>query len=313
MNFFSSDPFLEALAASQFPGKRCMGEEYQVEGHRFRLPSVNGRPLLQWPFLDFFEPRTAEELSGAPARALRYLPYASLDIIALQVERPAKLPSGHQFSPLVDWRQFSSWDGFLAHVATRRSNLMADSQRRERKLAAALGPLTFAYHDSAEEAFDKCREWKSGQYLATGGTDSFFQRSLPLFRELLRRKVLVVSTLRAGGALLAVNWSAEWQGRLYHWVPAYDPAHSAASPGRLLLHYLLKESHQRGHREFDMLIGDEGYKWFYATHSRIIRPLGRAPLRLTAERALKASVKRALAGHPQVLEAARKLKKRLAR
>lgn len=67
------------------------------------------------------------------------------------------------------------------------------------------------------------------------------------------------------------------KGRLYWWVPAYDSAYSQYSPGRLLLHFLLRESFNQHHTEFDFLWGDEDYKWYYATHVRLIADLGARP------------------------------------
>lgn len=65
-----------------------------------------------------------------------------------------------------------------------------------------------------------------------------------------------------------------FQGRFYSWVAAYDSDYHCYGPGRQLLHYLLKESFERGHREFDFLRGNEAYKWKYATHTRLIAEMG---------------------------------------
>jgi hypothetical protein len=313
MNFFSSDAFLESMIKVHFRGRHSEIGDHWLDGCVYRLLSIDGHVVSDWPFLDFFEAREGEESNRRELSKVSYLPRVAVGQADVQGGPPMSLVPGQQFAPRVDWSRFTSWEAFEKHVARQRSQLFADSARRERKLAKNVGPVTFSYHEPSDEAFRQCRDWKSAQYISTGGTDRFFRDNLPLFEELLQRQVLVSSTLRAGGKLLAVIWSAFEAGRLYYWVPAYDPAFSGFSPGRLLLHHLLHESHRQGHRELDLLIGNEDYKWHYATDTRIIGPEGEPPLRLRLERVLKARVKNALSSYPGALEAARKLRKMLRR
>ena len=74
---------------------------------------------------------------------------------------------------------------------------------------------------------------------------------------------------------------------------------------------LLVESFSRGHAEFDFLIGDEAYKWHYATHNREIGPLGRPSLIAFLRHGLKPRIRSALAHTPRVLQAARALRRRV--
>jgi CelD/BcsL family acetyltransferase involved in cellulose biosynthesis len=85
------------------------------------------------------------------------------------------------------------------------------------------------------------------------------------------------------------------------------------SPGRLLLDHMLRESHSRGHAEFDFLLGDEPYKYHYATHQRVVGPVGKVPLQVTLRDAVRSSVKRALARYPRLREKARALEYTLTR
>ncbi|MBW3655443.1 MAG: hypothetical protein KY444_05005, partial [Gemmatimonadetes bacterium] len=63
MNFFSADPFLDALAAARFPGRRCEPVLVSAGGQVFRVLSVDGTPVTHVPFMDFLEP-----VPGADAR-----------------------------------------------------------------------------------------------------------------------------------------------------------------------------------------------------------------------------------------------------
>jgi CelD/BcsL family acetyltransferase involved in cellulose biosynthesis len=312
MNFFSSDAFLESLIEAHFSGRRCEVRDHRVGDAVYRLLCVDGQPIVDWPFLDFFEPRGQAETAPRSTKPLDYLPRAAVGMVPVEGAPPI-LGEGQQVAPLVDWRQLTTWSDFEKHVAEHRSRLFSDSAKRERKLSAAVGPVSFTFHEPSDEVFARCVEWKSAQYLATGGTDGFFLKNLPLFQALRRREVLVMSALRAGGRIAAVAWSGLSPGRLLNWVPAYDPALAAFSPGRLLLHALLAHTQRNGFQEFDLLLGNEDYKWYYATHSRIVGPVGQPPLRMRLEKELKRQVKHVLGRYPRALEAARRLKRRLGR
>jgi CelD/BcsL family acetyltransferase involved in cellulose biosynthesis len=139
-----------------------------------------------------------------------------------------------------------------------------------------------------------CYRWKSQQMLETLGFDAFAdERNRRFFPELRAAGLLNASTLRAEGRLLAAWLGAVHDGRWYGWIFTYDrdPALRKLSLGRLLLYRMLEESHRLGHREFDFSIGEEPYKWFFATHARMIAPLGTPPLRLRARRVAVATLK----------------------
>ncbi len=100
-------------------------------------------------------------------------------------------------------------------------------------------------------------------------------------------------------------------GRFGWWVPAYDPDHSKHSPGRLLLEDLMKASYERGDVEFDFLIGEEPYKFQFATHNRVIGPVGTPPLTDLLIAKARKRARAILEKNPRALELARDLKKRL--
>ncbi len=309
MNFFSTDVYLQTLADVYFAGKNCRVVNARVENQLFRLLMVDGQPITRWAFLDFLQP-LENVRDDAADRDIGYLPKAVLR--THEVTARPELPPGEHPSPFIDWSRFESWSAFEAFVGARIGNLFPDSRRKRKKLERELGPIRFELDDRRPEVLEQCLVWKSSQYVATGLQDMFADpRNADLFRVLQKRGAVVVSSFSAGERLLAAHFGALADERLYWWVPAYDPAFGKYSPGRLMLEDLMKASLERKHREFDFLIGDETYKWHYATHNRVIGALGTPPLSLRLKTAAKQYAKKALARHPKLLETARGWKARL--
>lgn len=300
MNMYSTDVFLRTLCEVYFADRRCETALFAVDGRTYRLLMVDGAPITRFPFVDFLEP-----IGAAPgsARALGYLPSVARETLSSDdwLARPAV--EGVLPSPFIEWARFACWDDFVSSVSARRGNLFPDSRRRRNKLAKALGQVEFRPHDQRPETLALGIQWKSAQYAASGYVDLFADaKNRRLFTELQARDVVRVSSLSAGGAVIAVHLGALHDGRFYWWIPSYGPEFGRFSPGRLMLESLLRASFERGDHEFDFLIGEEAYKWHYATHARVIGSAGSPPLSLRLERALKRRAKRALRSVPWLLE-----------
>ena len=310
MNLFSDPRFLKILAEVYFPGRPYAIREARLGERSFRLLQVEGRRLItHWPFVDFFEPLARGE-EAHPIGA-SYMPKACQGRVTCDEWHAQKLGERFQASPLVDWSGFPSYESFEALVKTRRSNVFADGRRRRRRIEEQFGRLELDFEDPRSGSFESCLRWKSAQYLASGAPDYFaVPGHAALFRRLAQEGLLKVASLSANGRLLAAHFGVLEDGRFYYWIPAYDPECAAFSPGRLLLDFMLKESWRRG-REFDFLIGDEAYKWYYATHVRLIGPLGRAPLLLRARRGVGRAARRVLSVSPPVYQLALRLRRRL--
>lgn len=312
MNFFSSDAFLTSLAEVYAPNRRFRIGLYRTEGRVFRLVSIaRGRPITRWDFLDSVEP--VEGSPHDPVEELRYLPGAVVRAEEI-VEVPESVDesSGIFPAPYIDWSRFSGWDAFQSHFVGRRCSLARDSRQKRRHLERDLGPLSFVAHDTRPEVFDQCIAWKSAQYVRTGVRDMFRRpQSARLFKSLEAKGALLVSSLSAGGHLLAVHFGGISDKRFYSWIAAYDPQHGRYSPGRLLLEELLRDSQARGDLEFDFGIGDSCYKWHYATHNRTIGPLGTPPAARVLGRRARASMKRVLLHWPGLLARVQRLRLRI--
>jgi hypothetical protein len=318
MNFFSSDEYLGALAEVWFPGRRCEIGVYAAEGKLFRLLAVDGvGPVVTdgpradaYHFLDFLEPLASAPEHPATVPRVRWVPRVGLGAEPVTSASPEVPAGGRAPAPYVDWSRFPRWSSFEEHVARRRATLGPDSRRKRRRLEERFGPLRLRWDDRRPSAFDAVLAWKAEQYERTRVPDGFaIPQNVAMFRELWRRGLAVVSSLSAGERLVAVHLGVLWRRRFSSWIPAYDRAVTALSPGRLLLEDLLLESHRRGDAEFDFLLGGEPYKYHYATHRRVVGALGNAPVHVTLRRAVRSSVKRALARYPTLLEKARELER----
>ena len=74
-------------------------------------------------------------------------------------------------------------------------------------------------------------------------------------------------------------------GHFYSWVMGYDQEYHPFAPGRLMTESLMQASQERGDAVYDFMMGGEQFKWWYATHGRLVSPMGglKADARLWAK------------------------------
>ncbi len=307
MNVFTTPEFLETAGDVFFPNQRRSLEVFRIDGRVLRLLVVNGTVIERMPFYDY--PQPLEGWTG-PVEERWFFPRTVVRTTEVK-ERTEPEPPGLQPSPYVDWSRFADEKAFQAHVASNPQLKSNDPARQRRKLEREVGPIEFRWHDERPEVFETCVRWKSSQYRETGVGDMFAaSENVELFRALVRRGVVKVASLSAKGTLLAVHFGSHTDRRFTWWVPAYDPAYSKFSPGRLLLLELLRESQARGDLEFDFLIGDEKYKFMFATHNRVIGPVGAPPVPRLVQALAKKQAKAVLERYPKAMEWARSLKRK---
>ena len=273
-----------------FAGAALANAIGEVEGVPTRLTvlSCEGRsvpaiiagdtPVTDRVWLDYLEP--AEVAAEIPVRFLPRFVHAKVEaklwLDELSVAAPA---SGMQPAPLIDFTQFTTWDEAAAWFQRYRSSHFKTLDRLHRKTEREIGPVSFNPADSDPAAFDQLIAWKRMHFARTGVGDPLAVRhNLELFRHLFGSGTLELSTLRGGDRLLAIIACVTVQGRVFYWMPSYDTGLSVLSPGNALLNTLIRHSFERGDHEFDFMIGDEGYKFHYATHARLVGSLGPVPV-----------------------------------
>ena len=279
-NLYATREFLELLAECFFPARSCRVEDYIVDGEVFRLLSVDGRPLTTAPWVDMHEPLVGWQQDRSPPQPLRRLPKVSHGIVPIDDFRTDPSWQGWSGGPTVFWRDFPQWSDYLNLLRSRR--VLADDQRRRRRLDESLGGLQYTANDVADDVLATCFAWKSARDRELGRNVLFARdENQAFFRALQRRGLMRASTLRGKGQLLAMWLGWVYQGRWSGWVTAYnpDPAFGKYSLGRQIIYPMLEESYRAGHQEFDFSIGMEPYKLFFATHARTIAIRGRPLLK----------------------------------
>ena len=72
---------------------------------------------------------------------------------------------------------------------------------------------------------------------------------------------LRLTFLRVGGKRIAFNYILQNGEKLYAVKIGYDPEYHAYSPGNMLLNLILKDACQHGIEEYDLLGGDDDWKF----------------------------------------------------
>jgi CelD/BcsL family acetyltransferase involved in cellulose biosynthesis len=151
--------------------------------------------------------------------------------------------------------------------------LMRSTMQKRRKLEREQGKLEFVFESSDRDALARLISWKSAQYLRNGRFDRF---SRPWVAGVVKELAWSddpwcrgsVSTLTAGGRLVAAHVGIRTPGRLSLWFPAYDPELGQYSPGMQLFLFRAEGAAGRGVALLDLGVGDEAFKqslasWYY--------------------------------------------------
>lgn len=159
-------------------------------------------------------------------------------------------------------------DGFDAYRQARSaagSKVIAQADRKGRKLSREVAPLRFEADDPDPAALHRLMGWKSDQYRRAGVTDTFASRwRVELIERIFATRTPdfagVLSTLRAGERLVAAHFGMRSRTSLHWWFPAYDPQFGRFSPGVVLLAQLARSVEDWGVRTIDLGAGKEPYK-----------------------------------------------------
>jgi CelD/BcsL family acetyltransferase involved in cellulose biosynthesis len=308
MNFYASPGYLGAVAATYFSGRHTSVEDVRIGDALLRLLVVDGKhAITDSMFLDYHEPLAADE-----ARTVRLTFGYAKSVVRSTIEIASWVPQaspGLDLAPYIDWSAFPTYGHYHEHVMARGRGLVRERERRGRRLAEHIGELVFTADDAGDDVFAFARRWKGQQLRETGLRDYFADpKTLTLLMSLQRQGLLTVSTLRGGGRIAAV-WIGFIHGGVWSgWVFAFNPALRKYSAGHQLVRAMLEESFRRKHREFDFSVGAEEYKMLYATHGRVLGPLGRPPL---PQRILARAKDVARVRAPALFDAARSLRRLL--
>ncbi|GAB5443926.1 MAG: GNAT family N-acetyltransferase [Fuerstiella sp.] len=169
-------------------------------------------------------------------------------------------------SPYIDLSEgYAAWESGLG--SGRQLKQMA---RKERKLIREHGRLRFEFHEPSAAVLRTLIDWKRRQYVRSGEHDVLADGWPP---QLLKRLLTlpddcplqpVLSTLYAGGKLVAAHYGLTGLGVFHCWFPVYNADFHRYSPGKLLLRHMLFHAPEYQLTRFDFGAGDEPYKYSFA-------------------------------------------------
>lgn len=152
--------------------------------------------------------------------------------------------------------------------------LVGDTERRERKLVAEHGVLTFEWRSSKpQEDLAWLIDAKKQQYLRTERKQAplFDERNERLLQELLALRAPdcqgLLSTLKCGGRMVAAHFGLVCGEVLHVWFPVFDRAYANHSPGRMLFRHMFDAAPGHGVLLFDRGEGDTQAKRDFANES----------------------------------------------
>jgi CelD/BcsL family acetyltransferase involved in cellulose biosynthesis len=151
--------------------------------------------------------------------------------------------------------------------------LMRSTMQKRRKLEREQGKLEFVFESSDRDALAALINWKAAQYQRQGRFDRFSRPWVAGVVKALARSDDPncrgsLSTLTAGGRLVAAHMGIRTASRLSLWFPAYDPDLGQYSPGTQLFLFMAEGAASQGVRLLDLGVGDETFKqslasWYY--------------------------------------------------
>ncbi|MGA8014367.1 MAG: GNAT family N-acetyltransferase, partial [Candidatus Dormiibacterota bacterium] len=157
-------------------------------------------------------------------------------------------------------------DGFAAYMRRgNRQSRVREVLRQRRLLEREHGQLDFVFDARNPGALELLMTWKSAQYERSGIFDRFSRRWV---RDLVWDLAAcerpgcrgVLSTLSAGGQLVAVHFGVRSGARLSLWFAAYDRDLRRCAPGLQLYFLMTEAAPQHGIGLLDLGAGDEAYK-----------------------------------------------------
>jgi CelD/BcsL family acetyltransferase involved in cellulose biosynthesis len=244
------------------------------------LQGFIGTPGLQWSM--------AEVLRGCGLKVWHF---------DHQLANQANLQPWHYANCESPYMDLST--GFDQYISERKQSgtaLIAQTERKSRKLQREIGSLRFEWHSNELSVLDKLLEWKQDQRRRTKTFDILQFDWVKSFLEKIWTTHTydftgVLSALYADDRLIAAHLGMRTPSVLHYWFASYDREFSKYSPGLSLLLRTAQEATSRGVQRLDLGKGSEKFKPRFASASLPIAE-GAVELR-PAHAALRATWSRA--------------------
>jgi len=157
-----------------------------------------------------------------------------------------------------------SWTDYYGALG---KNIRSDVRRRLNYLAK-MGKAEFIRLHEVDDVTDtlgiiksihvKCR--RANGEISWYTNEKRFRFASLILKRFSDRKWLDIVFLKLNDRVIAYYLGFIYDNIVYFWNTGFDPEFSQVSPGKLLLHYWIKDSFAEGYREFDFMVGEEPYK-----------------------------------------------------
>jgi CelD/BcsL family acetyltransferase involved in cellulose biosynthesis len=261
------------------------GRDHEQVGLPIGAPMNDAQALIASRQLELDLPELVRDLG---ARVWRF------DHLLPGQEAFADFVESWHSSPTIDLAR--GVDAYHESVREHSHGLLKKTGKKRRQLGREVGPVTFEWHSSDAALLDTLIEWKSRQYQRTHVHDLFAsswpRAALHEFHESNAAECAgVLSVVRAGDRLVALNFAIRRGPVLHSWFGAYDPALAKYSPGLVLLLDRAAAGPAHGVALIDLGRGDQDFKRRVANGEYLVGD-GRVPARGRTYRAVL------LAKHP---------------
>jgi CelD/BcsL family acetyltransferase involved in cellulose biosynthesis len=210
---------------------------------------------------------------------------------------------GRDVCPWIDLRG-KDWDGYLATLGSEhRYNVRRRIRNLEKKATVSFETATT--DADRRTALDALIRLHNRRWETRGGSTAFHSESLRAFHHdvtarFLERGWLRLHVLRVNDDIAAVLYGFLYKNRFYFYQAGFDERLSSQSVGLVMMARAIARAIEEGAEQYDMLHGDEPYKFLWAHETRPLMSVELYPPtlggwlsrvgatgRLTAKRVLK--------------------------
>lgn len=179
-----------------------------------------------------------------------------------------------------------SWEEYVASLGrSHRQNLRRRMRKLEQRFDVRLERA--GCEIGVEEAFEVLLDLHRKRWRDRGGSDALSDPAVVAFhREVIRlahrRGWLRLYVLRLDGRPAAALYGFLYRGRFLFYQSGFDGEFGSYSVGLVIMGLTIREALREGAREYDLLHGDESYKFLWAERTRELARLELYPPRADA-------------------------------
>lgn len=164
----------------------------------------------------------------------------------------------------------NGWEGYYKKIS---KGLKQDIRTANNKLKL-VGELTYEVYDERAskmllDAFFQMHKKRQSSKVGKSiyeceSNRKFFNELASVFNDL---GWMDFSILKAGGRVISSVFAFKYKKVFFYWIPVFDPEFLKYSPAKVHIQMLIKKCFDMDFKEFDLMRGDEDYKFKWADSS----------------------------------------------